>query len=74
MAPFSIHLCIRKRGKYKQIIELSIKYSKESTKTYVCSKLGIKWLKWGEYILKIEDNNSMKRGQQWEANWIPLNG
>jgi hypothetical protein len=39
------------------ILELSVKYSKESTN---CSKLGIKWLKWGEYTIKIEDNNSMR--------------
>jgi hypothetical protein len=24
---------------------------------------------------KVEDNNSMMRGPQWEANWVPiLNG
>jgi hypothetical protein len=43
-------------------------------KHFVCLKLGIKWLKWSEYAVKIEDSNSMKRGQQWEANWVPLNG
>jgi hypothetical protein len=31
-------------------------------------------LKWGEYTVKIEDNNSMRRGQQWEANWVAHNG
>jgi hypothetical protein len=45
---------------FVEILELSAKYSKESTKTLclfktrnkvveVCSKLGINWLKWGEY-------------------------
>jgi hypothetical protein len=33
-------------------IELSIKYSKRILKHSVCSKLGIKWLKWGEQIVK----------------------
>ena len=28
------------------------------------------WLKWGEYTLKIENNNSMKRGQHRKANWV----
>jgi hypothetical protein len=55
-------------------IELSVKYSKESTKTLCLLKLGIKWLKWGEYIVKIEDNNSRRWGQQYKANWVPLNG
>jgi hypothetical protein len=32
--------------------------------------MGITWLKWGEYTIKVEDNNIMKRGQQWEANWV----
>jgi hypothetical protein len=50
-------------------IELSIKYSKESIKTLCLLKIGNKVV---EVIVKIEDNNSMKRGQQWEANWVPL--
>jgi hypothetical protein len=35
---------------------------KRLLKHSVCSKLGIKWLKWDEYTVNIEDNNSMKRG------------
>jgi hypothetical protein len=46
---------------------------KRVPKSSVCSKLGIKWLKWGDYTVKIEDNSSMRRGQQWEANWVAHN-
>jgi hypothetical protein len=47
-------------------LELSVKYSKKSIKTLCLLnlKLGIKWLKWDEYRVKIEDNNGMRRGQQ----------
>ena len=54
-----------KNSYFIDTIELSVKYSKESIKHSVYSKLGIKWLKWG-------DINSMRRGPQWEANWIPI--
>jgi hypothetical protein len=55
-----------------RVIPLSTQ--KRILKQSVCSKLEIKWLKWIEYTVKIEDNNNMKRGKQWEANWVPLNG
>jgi hypothetical protein len=55
-------------------LELFVKYSKECTKTLCLLKTGIKWLKWDEYTVKIEDNNNMRRGQQGEANWVAHNG
>jgi hypothetical protein len=55
--------------------ELSVKYSKESTKTLCLLKTGNKVVKVGWVHSKVEDNNSMRRGPQWEANWVPiLNG
>jgi hypothetical protein len=46
---------------------------KRVLKHFVCSKLGIKWLKLGEYTVKIEDNNSVRREQHGEANWVAHN-
>jgi hypothetical protein len=37
------------------------------------NSLGVTRKNTGEYIVKIEDNNSMRREQQWEANWVAHN-
>jgi hypothetical protein len=53
-------------------IELSVKYSKESTKTLCLLKTENKVVEVGWIHNKVEDNNNMMKGPQWEANWVPL--
>jgi hypothetical protein len=49
-------------------LELSVKYSIESTKTLYLLKTENKVVEMGCVHSKIEDNNSMRKGPQWEAN------
>jgi hypothetical protein len=65
-------------GTLYRILELSVKYSKESTKTLCLLKTRNKEVGvgsqpfdmhlMGECTVKIEDNNSMEKGQKWEPN------
>jgi hypothetical protein len=76
MVFFFLRQFICYKGMLKLYIQLSYPLStqKRILKHSVCSKLGIKWLKLGEYTVKIDDNNSMRLGQQGEANWVAHNG
>jgi hypothetical protein len=53
-------------------LELSVEYSKESTKTLCLLKTGNKVVEMGLVHNKVEDNNSMRRGPQWKVNWVPV--